>query len=161
MKVLSVPGNLTTVILFKQKGPAACATGPEISSKNSTQKLASLLSLNGGLARQKVSLFCVVGWDFPAIAGSIRENPRLLEEVKIKKLNFHWAFVLSERRDLNPRPLDPQSSTLPDCATFRIIFTSSTAKVIKFHLIIRHNLGTVIFVLIYHIINIPPILCIK
>ena len=28
---------------------------------------------------------------------------------------------LSEREDLNLRPLDPQSSALPDCATSRII----------------------------------------
>ena len=29
--------------------------------------------------------------------------------------------TLSEREDLNLRPLDPQSSALPDCATSRII----------------------------------------
>ena len=29
---------------------------------------------------------------------------------------FHW----SERRDLNPRPLAPQTSALPGCATLRI-----------------------------------------
>src|SRR5690606_40908003 len=29
-----------------------------------------------------------------------------------------WEFW-SERRDLNPRPLDPQSSALPGCATLR------------------------------------------
>ncbi len=31
------------------------------------------------------------------------------------------GIPLSERRDLNPRPLAPQASALPGCATFRVI----------------------------------------
>ena len=32
----------------------------------------------------------------------------------------------SERRDLNPRPLSPQNSALPGCATFRHILSKYT-----------------------------------
>lgn len=32
----------------------------------------------------------------------------------------------SERRDLNPRPLSPQNSALPGCATFRYILPKYT-----------------------------------
>jgi hypothetical protein len=36
------------------------------------------------------------------------------------RLIGRWpAISLSGRRDLNPRPLDPQSSALPSCATSR------------------------------------------
>ena len=44
---------------------------------------------------------------------------KILAGVKIKKvLNVP---SLSERRDLNPRPPEPHSGTLPGCATFRYV----------------------------------------
>ena len=39
------------------------------------------------------------------------------KEVTLYGLNVNW----SGRRDLNPRPLDPQSSALPGCATPRLV----------------------------------------
>ena len=42
---------------------------------------------------------------------------------------FLRPFCLSERRDLNPRPLEPHSSALPGCATFRkYYFTLSNSS---------------------------------
>ncbi len=40
----------------------------------------------------------------------------------LSKLIFYFIEFKkwSERRDLNPRPLDPQSSALPSCATLRV-----------------------------------------
>ena len=41
---------------------------------------------------------------------------------KIKNSEENTSFGVScksERRDLNPRPLEPHSSALPGCATFR------------------------------------------
>jgi len=35
------------------------------------------------------------------------------------KGELRWPFTMSGRRDSNPRPLDPQSSALPSCATSR------------------------------------------
>ena len=45
------------------------------------------------------------------------------EEFKVLALGDYLSSLkpLSEREDLNLRPLDPQSSALPDCATSRII----------------------------------------
>ena len=44
------------------------------------------------------------------------------EEFKVLALGDYLSSLkpLSEREDLNLRPLDPQSSALPDCATSRI-----------------------------------------
>ena len=39
------------------------------------------------------------------------------KEVTLYGFNVNW----SGRRDLNPRPLDPQSSALPGCATPRLV----------------------------------------
>ena len=42
----------------------------------------------------------------------------------VKKLYFKLEIefiISSEREDLNLRPLDPQSSALPDCATSRFV----------------------------------------
>ncbi len=36
-----------------------------------------------------------------------------------KELSLDSSLFWSERRDLNPRPLHPQYSALPDCATLR------------------------------------------
>ena len=40
-----------------------------------------------------------------------------------KPLSLTPWFYWSEREDLNLRPLDPQSSALPDCATFRKLWS--------------------------------------
>ena len=39
--------------------------------------------------------------------------------VKGESVEEKWEKSMSEREDLNLRPLDPQSSALPDCATSR------------------------------------------
>ena len=45
------------------------------------------------------------------------------EEFKVLALGDYLSSLkpLSEREDLNLRPLDPQSSALPNCATSRVI----------------------------------------
>ena len=51
---------------------------------------------------------------------SQRDGARSAYATRSTKKMGRRAPFLSERRDLNPRPLDPQSSALPGCATFRL-----------------------------------------
>ena len=44
------------------------------------------------------------------------------ENAKKKPKQFAFGFFWSEWRDLNPRPLPPQGSALPNCATPRLLF---------------------------------------
>jgi hypothetical protein len=56
----------------------------------------------------------------PACIGA-RQHSRCLRRNKnsLQKVYPLPAGLKSERRDLNPRPLAPQASALPGCATFR------------------------------------------
>lgn len=46
------------------------------------------------------------------------------------------GFIKSERGDLNPRPPEPHSGTLPGCATFRNIIIL-TQEVLKYFLFLQ------------------------
>ena len=68
----------------------------------------------------KQSNSSVQGLRSPLIHGTKSPDQRIQKTTRNK---FSW-FLSSGWRDLNPRPLDPQSSALPSCATARIQFVA-------------------------------------
>ncbi len=97
-----------------------CSSNPVYLAKVAIEIVRFLYSMKRSKSSVTKVDSCFWGLYLVSDGSKLLENDQRLRSIpKTMEPLISQGFHLSERRDLNPRPLLPQSSALPSCATPR------------------------------------------